>query len=54
MSVPGIQTSEPRAAEAERVNLTTVPPGWPHFILFYGSVMFHYEDILHFVYVLVH
>ena len=29
MSAPGIQTGEPRAAEAEHANLTTVPPGQP-------------------------
>ena len=29
MSTPGIRTSEPRAAEVERVHLTTAPPGWP-------------------------
>ena len=29
MSVPGIQTGEPWAAKAERVNLTAVPPARP-------------------------
>ena len=29
MSAPRIQTSEPRATEAERVHLTAVPPGQP-------------------------
>ena len=29
MSAPGIQTSEPRAAEAERAHLTTAPLGHP-------------------------
>ena len=33
-SAPGIQTCEPWATEAERVNLTTVPPGWPPQSLF--------------------
>ena len=30
MSAPGIQTSEPWAAEAERVHLTSAPLGRPH------------------------
>ena len=29
MSAPGIQTGEPRATEAEGVNLTAALPGWP-------------------------
>ena len=29
-STPGIQIGKPRAAEAEHVNLTAVPPGLPH------------------------
>ena len=29
MSAPGIQTSEPQAAEAERAHLTAAPPGRP-------------------------
>ena len=29
VSPPGIQADEPQAAEAERVNLTAAPPGWP-------------------------
>ena len=29
MSTPGIRTGEPRAAEAERANLTAAPQGWP-------------------------
>ena len=28
-ATPGIQTSEPRATEAEHANLTAVPPGQP-------------------------
>ena len=31
MSAAGIQTSEPRAAKAERVHLTAAPPGQPLF-----------------------
>ena len=31
--MPGIQTSEPLAAEAERMNLTTTLPGWPLYSL---------------------
>ncbi|XP_070085703.1 ubiquitin carboxyl-terminal hydrolase 25-like isoform X8 [Equus caballus] len=34
MSAPGIQTRKPWAAEAERANLTTAPPGQPLFIMF--------------------
>ena len=34
MFAPGIRTGEPWAAEAERVNLTAVPLGWPLFFLF--------------------
>ena len=30
MSTPGIQTSEPRAAEAARANLTAAPLGQPN------------------------
>ena len=30
-SAPRIQTSKPRAAEAERANLTAAPLGWPLF-----------------------
>ena len=30
MSAPGIRTSGPRAAEAERAHLTAAPLGWPH------------------------
>ena len=33
-SAPGIQIGEPRAAEAEHVNLTTVPLGWPQIGVF--------------------
>ena len=29
LSAPGIWTSQPQAAEAERVHLTAAPPGWP-------------------------
>ena len=29
MCAPGIRTSEPQAAKAERVHLTAVPPGQP-------------------------
>ena len=36
MSALGIQTHEPRAAEAESVNLTTIPPGRPRSVLFQG------------------
>ena len=31
--MPGIQTGEPQAAEAEHMNLTTAPLGWPLAIL---------------------
>ena len=34
MSTPGIRTVEPRAAEAEHVNLIAAPPGWPLHALF--------------------
>ena len=37
MSTPSIQTHEPWAAEAECANLTTMPPGWPHFPSFYPA-----------------
>ena len=30
MSAPGIQTSEPQAAEVEHANLTAAPLGWTH------------------------
>ena len=33
-SAPGIRTSEPQAAKAERVSLTAVPPGQAPFFLF--------------------
>ena len=33
MSTPGIQTGEPRAAEAERARLTTAPLGGPQDLL---------------------
>ena len=32
-SVPGIRTDEPWATEVERVNLTTMPLGWPQDII---------------------
>ena len=34
MSTPRIQTGEPRATEAECVNLTAAPPGQPREIIF--------------------
>ena len=34
MSTSGIQTGEPRAAEAECVHLTAVPPGRPQALSF--------------------
>ncbi|MCY7168979.1 hypothetical protein MK528_11510, partial [Streptococcus gordonii] len=33
-SAPEIRTGEPWAAEAECVNLTAVPPGWPQIVCF--------------------
>ena len=44
MSVPGIQTSEPWASEAEGVHLTAAPPGRP----LPPSLITHYPiSILH-------
>ena len=34
MSTPGIRTSEPRAAEVERENLTAMPLGQPQHVAF--------------------
>ena len=34
MSAPGIQASEPRAAEVECGNLTAAPRGWPQITTF--------------------
>ena len=34
MSAPGIRTREPQATEAERANLTAVPPGQPLALIF--------------------
>ena len=34
MSTPGIRTGEPQAAEVERANLTTAPPGWHELPIF--------------------
>ena len=39
MSIPEIQTSEPRAAEAEHVLLIAAPPSWPWDILFFMQLV---------------
>ena len=39
MSAPGIQTSEPRAAKAERTKLITAQPGWLR-VLVYPELIF--------------
>ena len=44
MSAPGIRTGEPRAAEAERVNLIAAPPGRPltlSYSLLYPQIIKH-------------
>ena len=39
-SIPGIQTGEPRAAEAMHANLIAVPLGWPLTCIFAVKLMF--------------
>ena len=39
-SVPWIRTRKPWAAEAECVNLTTTPPGWPLFLYIFTSFFY--------------
>ena len=38
-SMPRIQIGELQAAEAERANLTTVPPGWPKSSFIFDSIL---------------
>ena len=43
-STPGIQACEPQAAEAERANLTTTPPGRPLLVEVLRAVFISQRD----------
>ena len=45
-STPRIRTSKSQAAEAEHVDLTTTPPNWPLWNLFYPKIAREISDVL--------